>query len=679
MQLVKDCLQFTGKDDPLRGDAPYREVRTTAKDTLEAIFDSSQDIQRGGGSSTLAGRIQGIGGGPVNPSEIGGDASTSGENSRLSVLSNGLKSASSLANSALSLATAGSKSSDTSTSGGASFSGGRSMDFSRNGFGTKYGGIGNPNFQDPRNKPKGFIDRVRDRLDKFNESNGTVDKGSLSTATTSSFNSGGMYTGPGQLYSNQPADQPPVQSFSWQQSGTPSTASRGAPGGVWGQPVGMRNGSSSPRKATKFDHGNRGNSGGAASDGQYEQSLVNELCNASGLRSVPTKEKLEEFVRACATLDAEVVMPLLFDKLDEEEDWKVKHKVLCVFEQLVQREECEAYTDYIDDHAETLETLLNASHPSLRNRARRVWKLLYDEDPAGSEEPMQNNSQNTKNNSRNQAQQPVEDLLDFGAGEDQGGVENIASTAQGIAQDISGNVAQEAGGGGRGAPTSAGMFANMQMKAAGQPAASSTSAAGAAGEAEDLMTTKLDALVFENTSAGQQEKSSGFNFIATGASASASQNTSSGQSGIDVVNLMDANLTPSAPAGPSPSQLQADAREAALAALQAQIKNKQQQPQPQPFQQMPRFAGQPPAFHPGLPPQYMQQQFGSAQGMMQHPPVAFMQQTAPMGFAGQPMGSLAQPPVRRLSDSLNSRHAPIKTKEKPDKFDDIVKASMAEM
>jgi hypothetical protein len=53
---IKDCLQFKGVPDPLRGDEPYKRVRDLAKDTLEAIFDSQMPVTTS--HVTAQGRIQ---------------------------------------------------------------------------------------------------------------------------------------------------------------------------------------------------------------------------------------------------------------------------------------------------------------------------------------------------------------------------------------------------------------------------------------------------------------------------------------------------------------------------------------------------------------------------------------------------------------------------------------------
>ncbi len=64
-EAVKQCLQFKGPPDPLRGDEPYRKVKDAAKDALEAMFAS--DAPAGGGAAAMSGRITGVSSGAFPP------------------------------------------------------------------------------------------------------------------------------------------------------------------------------------------------------------------------------------------------------------------------------------------------------------------------------------------------------------------------------------------------------------------------------------------------------------------------------------------------------------------------------------------------------------------------------------------------------------------------------------
>ena len=47
-QAVRDCLQYRGPPDPLKGEAPYQMVREAAKETLEAIYETALRLEEWG-------------------------------------------------------------------------------------------------------------------------------------------------------------------------------------------------------------------------------------------------------------------------------------------------------------------------------------------------------------------------------------------------------------------------------------------------------------------------------------------------------------------------------------------------------------------------------------------------------------------------------------------------------
>lgn len=76
-QLVKDCQTFTGPLDPLKGDAVYVAIQSTAKETIDNLFNETlrnrTDAQRpvdsfaGASVSSQTTSMQGIGGGSRAP------------------------------------------------------------------------------------------------------------------------------------------------------------------------------------------------------------------------------------------------------------------------------------------------------------------------------------------------------------------------------------------------------------------------------------------------------------------------------------------------------------------------------------------------------------------------------------------------------------------------------------
>jgi hypothetical protein len=68
---IKACLEFRGPPDPLRGDEPYRKVRHAARETLDAIFESSApQTSNSSALNATKTRIQGFGSDPLPSSEL---------------------------------------------------------------------------------------------------------------------------------------------------------------------------------------------------------------------------------------------------------------------------------------------------------------------------------------------------------------------------------------------------------------------------------------------------------------------------------------------------------------------------------------------------------------------------------------------------------------------------------
>ena len=84
---VKECLQFRGPPDPLRGDEIYKRVRDAAKECMDAIFDTST-APASTASSGIGSRIRGMGGGEGS-SEGGGGGYSGGGGSGYSGASGG--------------------------------------------------------------------------------------------------------------------------------------------------------------------------------------------------------------------------------------------------------------------------------------------------------------------------------------------------------------------------------------------------------------------------------------------------------------------------------------------------------------------------------------------------------------------------------------------------------------
>jgi len=475
---IKACLGYSGKPHPLKGDQPYRAVREAAKETLESVFDDSQDYSAGqglvSGGSTLSNRIQGYGN---NISSEPGNDRHQEQSSYFS--GSGMNASASVSDSITSIAnrvsatvqTYANEYSGRGTSGSNSYggSGGR-YEGQVGAGGKKYGGIGNPNFDDPRNKEPSFIDRVKTRIEKLNEQGASA---TISNIVSSSTGATDTYYNPRiDVSTNSGYGGPRYQQPSYQPNSSSSThvetnrtRQRGQIGGVWGNSApSPASDPRSPRMSGGTQEIKAGPVGAAVSDGSYEKSLLIELCGSHGVRLVPSKEKLKSFCSACETLDPEVIMPMLFNLLinghvdcetDEKFDWKAQHKALCICEAFIQSDTCEQYVDFLDDNAEILERIIEGSRTKavVKKKAKKVWRLLYDEDLEPSAE---------LNVEVAQVSAPEEDLLGFADSE-----ETQAASSLDYADNADSNGLHNQAGQASVQPSNTavgGMFSNMNVK-----------------------------------------------------------------------------------------------------------------------------------------------------------------------------------------------------------------------
>jgi hypothetical protein len=353
---IKAHLQYHTAPDPLRGDEPSKRVRENAKEALEAVFDASRDEKKA--NPALAGRIQGFGGAPPPPPQA--------EYHQPSAAS--------------STPTAYAQPSSSSA-----YASAQPSKYS----GSRYEGIGNPNFQDPRNQPKGILERVvdvvREKVEKQAESIpgvGGVKPAWMNQNTAAlpsgygfaSNRGGGEYSASSGSYDPTAAQRQGVDPV-WSDPRSPRPVF-GVSGTVISAPVQAQPSSSNGAQARQQRATER-------SDGSYEKNVVDELCAPGGVRPVPPKDKLDSFCKACRTLDPNWIISFLDEKMAED-DWKIQHKALCVVEALLQTPGLEAFADRLDQTPDNLEALYTSKNPSVRERAQKVWKLLYDDEGNGN-------------------------------------------------------------------------------------------------------------------------------------------------------------------------------------------------------------------------------------------------------------------------------------------------------
>ena len=363
IEAIKECLQYKGPPDPLRGDEIYKRVRDAAKEAIDAIYDSQMPTTTS--AVAASNRIQGMGGGYVEDSTNKPKPNSSIFNSVSSVLGN-FRNDTDAAYTGHAGATS-------------SFVGGASNDSYRdnsnyNKSSAPYGtstmstsgmvGLGNPNFKDPREE-KSFLERAQESAatmvsslsSKMNSLN--MESGNGSKKFDSGDNGFGYVTnrgtnayGPGNQYSTGYGSQQPS---TWNAASTSSMTS-GNSNEVIGSVVGK--------------------AGNAASDGEYERGLIEALCEPAGLKPVPPEDKLQAFLVTVITLSPDVVGNCLLDVLNSE-SWQSRSKALQVIQSVGKTRGCSKFVDWFTSNAaDDLVGLLNDSKSSVRQQAEKTLKIL---------------------------------------------------------------------------------------------------------------------------------------------------------------------------------------------------------------------------------------------------------------------------------------------------------------
>ena len=299
--------EFKGEPDPLRGDQIYSRVRDAARETLDAVFDSQQPVTTS--AVAAANRIQGMGndyipeekekktflssvasslksayissGGSEDVSYVGHPGSDGGFGAS-SPDPNNMRGRSISISSGVVY-----KGPSDSTGGGGGGGGGGSYPSAASASATSFysttesapsgsfGGIGNPNFTDPRNE-KSWYDRAKGVAEAAAGMTMSPVAGSVSPVANvrSEATDYSYATNRGPTAHGMMADFNPPASMS--ESGV-------------------------------------GRAGTAQSYGSYERTIIDSLCESGGLKAVPAEDKLQSFILAAHTLSADIVGSCLLD------------------------------------------------------------------------------------------------------------------------------------------------------------------------------------------------------------------------------------------------------------------------------------------------------------------------------------------------------------------------------
>eukprot|EP00397_Hematodinium_sp_SG-2012_P010798 GEMP01010923.1.p1 GENE.GEMP01010923.1~~GEMP01010923.1.p1 ORF type:complete len:731 (+),score=150.31 GEMP01010923.1:60-2252(+) len=326
--VVKACLSYRGAPDPLKGDAPSKEVREQAEECLKSIFNADQQNAYG----------------QVNrPQEMQGFGSTNGHES-----DNYRPSAQSYSNTSYS----NPPYSGGGIGGGPSYQGPYESAGGRNASGGMIG-FGNPAFEHNSKEAPTLLQRASDtawaQISKLSGKLPTIQRGA-SMGGQADFHNAPLPGGP----------------TTWQPPPMPSSMSSNR----WGSDSGGR-----PPVHTREE------------PGLYETRIIDDLCALGGARVALSQTVLDDFCQTCESLDAKVVGEQLVRKLNESE-WQVKLKALCAVEALVDAN-LDGVTGVICDRGyDALAACQQVAQ--CRARAQKVLRLLgFESDAAPPASPTQ--------------------------------------------------------------------------------------------------------------------------------------------------------------------------------------------------------------------------------------------------------------------------------------------------
>jgi len=347
---IKACLQFSGPPHPLKGDKPYENVREAAKQCMNAVFNSTgKPINQ-----ATTGRIEGQGGG----SKYGSQGSDNNWSMKPRNVGGGEK---------------------THDYGHGTFSvPGNSGGF---GGGGKMEGFGN---YDPE-KDKTMIEKLQQKW-------GPKDK----QVPFKPYQRPSGYTG-GMIMGTNPA---PIS------ANVDQARKRGQVGGVWGSDSST---TVSLNKATTSYGGGGGGGGGNSFGGggnnvkpskpqadrnaeasAFDRQIVDKATEGGGVRQIPTKAEITDFLRKTEALNNFVIAQLLNEKLDLNQHPVTQLKALTLSEALLNNGSEEAFEYFGPENEANLATLESSStNAKVRAMATKVMVVVGLREEAAKPQPTQ--------------------------------------------------------------------------------------------------------------------------------------------------------------------------------------------------------------------------------------------------------------------------------------------------
>lgn len=118
-----------------------------------------------------------------------------------------------------------------------------------------------------------------------------------------------------------------------------------------------------------------GRVGSAASDGSYERSLISSLCEPSGLKAVPPKDLLKQFLVTVHTLSPEIVGLCIIDVLNSDA-WQSRVKGLLIIASIAKANEAHRVW-WVENGSQELALLASSDMKvAVRNQASKTLSAL---------------------------------------------------------------------------------------------------------------------------------------------------------------------------------------------------------------------------------------------------------------------------------------------------------------
>lgn len=376
VSAIKECLTFSGKADPIRGDAIYQKVRDAAKECLDIVYSDDSSTVEYKGSDTYSSTRN-----PNNPYSIGTGKRMEGIGNPMFADPRSVPETKGISQMTISEAFQTAKE---------GFRGIVNDPFAKNvptnAPPSRYGGVGNTTSQ--------YGSSSYDPSSYGRDSNSVPPPGQreLTNATNGQWTMASN-RGPNAYRPNMAPVSNTSVGGSWATSNTNSVASTARD---YSMPVGA------PVVS--------GRGGSAVKDGSYEKQLVAELCPPGGMKAEPPRDKLRSFQEAIPSLDADFVCPALLDCLEDGQPWIIRAKALCVMEATLSTQ---TYSDFFHACASEIQPLAQHPRAAVRDPAKRILTTLGINPTPTTESTKPTPQANPPVAAPPVA--PAADLLDFGA------------------------------------------------------------------------------------------------------------------------------------------------------------------------------------------------------------------------------------------------------------------------